>query len=203
MAKKCYLSYHEIDRFKNHAGLQRHETSKHSTYNLLPNHIQQIPESELCHLKDAIIKELQKRLKNHHRAVGKQVFSLHCSENAFVGLFGAYITRYSLCGSFYICSFKGENAIEIIESIFNNNWYKRNYGNGQLSFVRLYIPEEQDISKIDNKKQCSNKNSKPKKYKSKLFPNNKMIIEWRITGFKDKANYEYRAGMLQIRFFLD
>ncbi|CAG8771788.1 11479_t:CDS:1, partial [Gigaspora margarita] len=84
----------------------------------------------LCHLKDTIIKELQKRLKNHHRAVEKQVFSLHCSENAFVGLFGAYITHYSPCGSFYICNFKGENAIEIIGSIFNNNnWYKHNYGN--------------------------------------------------------------------------
>ncbi|RIB00571.1 hypothetical protein C2G38_2163574 [Gigaspora rosea] len=107
--------------FKNHAGLQRYKTSKHSTYNLLPNHIQQIPESELCHLKDAIIKELQKKLKNHYLAVGKQVFSLHCSENAFVCLFGAYITRYLPCGSFYICNFKGENAVESIGSIFNNN----------------------------------------------------------------------------------
>ncbi|CAG8670273.1 14672_t:CDS:2, partial [Racocetra fulgida] len=59
--------------FKNYAGLQRHETSKHATYNLLPNHIQSIPESELLHLKNAVIKELQKRLKNYHRAVGKQL----------------------------------------------------------------------------------------------------------------------------------
>ncbi|CAG8840728.1 35530_t:CDS:1, partial [Gigaspora margarita] len=135
--------------------------------------------SELCHLKDAIIKELQKKLKNHYRAIGKQVFSLHCSENAFVGLFGAYITYYLPCSSFYICNFKGENAVKTIGSIFNNNnWYKRNYGNEQLSFVRLYIPEEQDISKKNNETYCSNENSKPPiKSKSKLFPNDEMIIE--------------------------
>ncbi|CAG8836022.1 39189_t:CDS:2 [Gigaspora margarita] len=134
---------------------------------------------KLCHLKDAIIKELQKKLKNHYRAVGKQVFSLHCSENAFVGLFGTYIMCYSPCGSFYSCNFKEENAVETVGSIFNNNnWYKHNYGNGQLSFVRLYISEEQDISKKNNETYCSNENSKPpKKSKSKLFLNDEMIIE--------------------------
>ncbi|CAG8845677.1 27627_t:CDS:2, partial [Racocetra persica] len=137
----------------------------------------QIPESELLYLKNVVIKELQKRLKNHHHAVGKQVFSLHCSENAFVGLFGAYITRYLPCSSFYICNFKGEDAVDTIGSIFNNNnWYKRHYGNDQ---------------------------KQSKKSQSKLSSNGEMIIEWKVTGFKDKENHEYRAGVLQIRFFLD
>ncbi|CAB4425740.1 unnamed protein product [Rhizophagus irregularis] len=64
----------------NRSGLQRHETLKHVSYNTLPSHIQPVSESELSHLKKAIIKELQKRLKNYHTAVGKQVFSIHCSE---------------------------------------------------------------------------------------------------------------------------
>ncbi|CAG8851533.1 34130_t:CDS:1, partial [Gigaspora margarita] len=83
----CTICTRSSKGFKNHAGLQRHETSKYSIYNLLPNHIQQIPELELCHLKDTIIKELQKKFKNHYYAVEKQVFSLHCSKNTFVGLF--------------------------------------------------------------------------------------------------------------------
>jgi hypothetical protein len=45
-------------------------------YNTIPSHIRPVPDSELSHLKNAIIKELQKRLKNHYTAVGKQVFSV-------------------------------------------------------------------------------------------------------------------------------
>ncbi|CAB4385441.1 unnamed protein product [Rhizophagus irregularis] len=52
--------------------------------------------SELTHLKKAIIKELQKRLKNNHNAIGEQSFSIHCSEDAFIGIFRPHITRYSL-----------------------------------------------------------------------------------------------------------
>ncbi|CAG8795241.1 10301_t:CDS:1, partial [Dentiscutata erythropus] len=99
----------------------RHETLKYASYNLLPNHIQQIPELELNHLRKAIIKELQKKLKNHYHAVGEQVFSVHCSENAFVGIFGSYITCYSPCGSFYLYNFGGEDAVETIGLIFNND----------------------------------------------------------------------------------
>ena len=43
-------------------------------------------------MKRAIIKELQKRLKNHHTAVGEQIFSLQCSEDDFVGVFRTHIT---------------------------------------------------------------------------------------------------------------
>ncbi|CAG8726151.1 18054_t:CDS:1, partial [Acaulospora morrowiae] len=189
------------------SGLQRHETIKHSTYNLLPNHIQKIPDLELSHLKNVIVKELQKRLKNNYHAVGEQVFSLHCSENAFVGIFGAYITRYSPCGSFYICSFKGENAIKKIGLIFGKeHWYRRHYGNGQQSFVRLYVPKKQNMSVNHNQLQYNdeNMNVQPKKKsKSRLSSNGEMTIEWRVTGFKDKENHEYRAGVLRICFFLD
>ncbi|CAG8471618.1 23848_t:CDS:2, partial [Gigaspora rosea] len=139
----------------------RHKILKHASYNLLPNHIQQIPKSELNHLRNAIIKELQKKLKNHYRAVGEQVFSMHCSKNAFVGIFGPYITCYSPCGSFYLCNFGGEDAVETIGLIFNNNqWYKRDYGN-------------------------------------------EMTVEWRVIGFKDKANQEHKAETFKIQFFLD
>ncbi|CAG8503263.1 166_t:CDS:2 [Scutellospora calospora] len=155
----CTICTRSKKGYKSYSGLQRHETSKHASYNLLPNHIQQIPKSELDHLKNAIIKELQKKLKNHYRAIGEQVFSIHCSENAFVGIFGSYITRYSPCGSFYFCNFRGENAVETIGLIFNNNqWYQHDY---------------------------------------------EMIVEWRVIGFKDKANKEYKAGTLKIRFFID
>ncbi|CAB5350684.1 unnamed protein product [Rhizophagus irregularis] len=42
--------------------------------------------SELTHLKKAIIKELQKRLKNNHNAIGEQSFSIHCRQLSFVRL---------------------------------------------------------------------------------------------------------------------
>lgn len=177
--------------FKNRSGLQRHETLKHKSYNTLPPHIQQIPNSELLHLKQAIIKELQKRLKNHHTAVGEQVFSLHCSENAFVGIFKTHITRYSPCGSFYFCSFKGETAFDEIGKLLGDkNWGERNYGQGQLSFVRLYVPEEFE----------SNINIGGK---IKLSINGEMTIKWKVTGGKDKENHKFEAGAAQFRFFLD
>ena len=115
----------------------------HITYNIIPSHIQPVSKSELLHLKRAIIKELQKRFKNHHTTVGEQTFSLHCSEDAFVGAFKTHITRYSPCGSFYFCSFKGETSFDKIGQILGDkNWGERNYGKGQLSFVRLHVPEE-------------------------------------------------------------
>ena len=101
-------------------------------------------------MKKVIIKELQKRLKNHHTAIGKQTFSLHCSEDAFVSVFKSHITRYSPCGSFYFCSFKGETSFdEIGQTLGDENWGERNYGKGQLSFVRLYVPGA--ISNDENK----------------------------------------------------
>jgi len=179
--------------FKNHAGLQRHETLQHASYTKLPSHIQQVPESELCHLKNTIVKELQKKLKNHYRAVGEQVFSLHCSENAFVSIFRAHITRYSPCSSFYLCSFQGEDAVKTIGVIFNNiYWCERDYGNGQRSFVRLYVPEVLESEQVP-----------PKKKSKRKLSNGEMTIKWKVTGFKDRAGREHRAGVLQIRFFLD
>ncbi|PKK66537.1 hypothetical protein RhiirC2_868251 [Rhizophagus irregularis] len=119
----CSICKRRVKGFKNRSGLQRHETLKHMFYNTLPSHIQPVPDSELSHLKKAIIKELQKRLKNHYTAVGKQVFSVHCSEDAFVGIFKNHITRYSPCGSFYLCSFKGEKAFDEIGKILDDeNW---------------------------------------------------------------------------------
>src|SRR5829696_124320 len=83
--------------YKSHGGLQRHETLKHCNYNIPPSHILPVPEYELNHLKKIMVREIGKRLKNHHSTVGKQVFSIHCSEHAFVGIFGQYIERYSPC----------------------------------------------------------------------------------------------------------
>ncbi|PKC56608.1 hypothetical protein RhiirA1_402007 [Rhizophagus irregularis] len=133
--------------------------------------------SELTHLKKAIIKELQKRLKNHHNAIGEQSFSIHCSEDAFIGIF----------------SFKGENAFDEIGEILNDkNWGERNYGQGQLSFVRLHVPEI-DNSNISNKR----------KTKAKLSENGEMTITWKMMGGVDKENHKFEAGTAQFHFFLD
>ncbi|CAB5376260.1 unnamed protein product [Rhizophagus irregularis] len=83
----CSICKRRTKGFKSQAGLQSHETLKHIAYNTPPQHIRSVPKSELLHLKRVIVKELQKRLKNHHTAVGEQTFSIHCSEDAFVGLF--------------------------------------------------------------------------------------------------------------------
>ncbi|CAB5175839.1 unnamed protein product [Rhizophagus irregularis] len=187
----CSICTRRTKGFKTRSGLQRHETLKHISYNKLPSHIQQISNSELSHLKSAIIKELQKVLRNNYTAVGEQTFSLHCSENAFVGVFKDHITRYSPCGSFYFCSFKGENAFDEIGQILDDEkWGERNYGKGQLSFVRLYIPENGD----DNHKQ---------KTKMKLSANGEMTVKWQMTGGKDEENHKFEAGSVQFHFFLD
>ncbi|POG58950.1 hypothetical protein GLOIN_2v1488230 [Rhizophagus irregularis DAOM 181602=DAOM 197198] len=164
----CSICKRRVKGFKNRSGLQRHETLKNVSYNTLPSHIQPVSESELSHLKKAIIKELQKRLKNHHTAVGKQVFSIHCSEDAFVGIFRNHITRYSLCGSSYLCIFKGEKAFDEVGKVLDDkNWGERNYGGGQLNFVRLYMPESENNSYDQN----------AKKLKSKLVYNGEMTVK--------------------------
>ncbi|GBC40482.2 uncharacterized protein OCT59_012500 [Rhizophagus irregularis] len=190
----CSICKRRAKGFKNRSGLQRHETLKHVSYNTLPSHVRSVPNSELSHLKKAIIKELQKRLKNHHTAVGKQVFSIHCSEDAFVSIFKNHITRYSPCGSSYFCSFKGEKAFEEVGKILDDeNWGERNYGGGQLSFVRLHMPE------VEN----SNYEQSAKKSKTKSLVNGEMTVQWKVTGGKDKENHKFEAGSAQFRFFLD
>ncbi|EXX65965.1 uncharacterized protein OCT59_027828 [Rhizophagus irregularis] len=190
----CSICKRRVKGFKNRSGLQRHETLKHVSYNTLPSHIQPVSESELSHLKKAIIKELQKRLKNHHTAVGKQVFSIHCSEDAFVGIFRNHITCYSPCGSSYLCIFKGEKAFDEVGKVLDDkNWGERNYGGGQLSFVRLYMPESENNSYDQN----------AKKSKSKLVYNGEMTVKWKVTGGRDKENHKFEAGSAQFRFFLD
>ncbi|GBB99431.1 hypothetical protein RclHR1_03520011 [Rhizophagus clarus] len=190
----CSICKRRVKGFKNRSGLQRHETLKHSSYNTLPSHIQPVSDSELSHLKKAIVKELQKRLKNHHNAVGKQVFSIHCSEDAFVGIFKDHITRYSPCGSSYLCQFKGEKAFDEIGKILDDkSWGERNYGKGQLSFVRLQIPEGEN----------NNYDQKIKKSKSNLLADGEMIVQWKVTGGRDKENHKFEVGSAQFRFFLD
>jgi hypothetical protein len=138
------------------------------SYNTLPSHVRPVLDSELSHLKKAIIKELQKHLKNYYTAVGKQVFSIHCSEDAFVSIFKNHITCYSPCGSSYFCSFKGEKAFEEVGKILDNeNWGEHNYGGGQLSFVCLHMSE------IEN----SNCKQNAKKSKAKSLVNGKMTVQ--------------------------
>ncbi|CAG8856011.1 30626_t:CDS:1, partial [Gigaspora margarita] len=116
------------------AGLQRHENIKHSDYKNIPTHILLVPEYELLHVKHVIVKELQKRLKNHYSNKGEQVFSIHCSENCFVGIFGQYLIRYFVCGGWYRCFFDGEEAIDQLAEILEDvRWAERNYENRQLS----------------------------------------------------------------------
>ncbi len=66
---KCTIYTRRIKGFKSHAELQWYEMLKHSTYNILLPHIQLVSDSELLHLKKAIIKKLQKWLKNHYNAI--------------------------------------------------------------------------------------------------------------------------------------
>ncbi|GET04852.1 hypothetical protein GLOIN_2v1488230 [Rhizophagus clarus] len=157
-----------VKGFKNQSGLQWHETLKHSFYNTLSLHIQPVSDFKLLHLKKAIVKELQKCFKNYHNAVRKQVFSIHCSEDAFVGIFKDHITHYSRCGSSYLCQFEGEKAFDEIGKILNDkSWGERNYGKGQLSFVCLQIPEGEN----------NNYDQKIKKSKSNLLADGEMIVQ--------------------------
>ncbi|RIB22103.1 hypothetical protein C2G38_2174769 [Gigaspora rosea] len=159
--------------FKSKAGLQRHENIKHSDYKDIPTHILLVPEYELLHVKHVIVKEIQKRLKNHYSNKGGQVFSIHCSENCFIGIFGQYLTRYSVCGGWYRCFFDGEEAIDQLAEIFKDvRWAERNYENRQLSWVKLCL--ERGI-----------------------------LIEWKIRGFSDKAGHRCESGEATFRFIVD
>ena len=70
---------------------------------------------------------------------------------------------------------------------------ERNYGQGQLSFVRLFVSE----SFKNSGREQGTKNSK------KLLANGGMTVEWKITGGKDKENHTFEAGSAKFRFFLD
>ncbi|RIB11960.1 hypothetical protein C2G38_2202026 [Gigaspora rosea] len=181
--------------YKSKAGLQRHENLKHSNYKEIPAHISLVPEYELRHIKNVIVKELQKRLKNHYSKVGKQVFSIHCSENSFVGIFGQYLTWYSVCGGWYQCFFDGEEAIDQLTEIFEDSqWEERNYGNGQLSWVKLYENESDKIKETDHA------TLEPKK---KFHFEKGLLIEWRIKGFSDKAEYRCEGGEIMFKFVVN
>ncbi|CAB5374271.1 unnamed protein product [Rhizophagus irregularis] len=129
----CSICKSRAKGFKNRSGLQRHETLKYMSYNTFLSYVRLVLNSELSHLKKAIIKELQKRLKNHHTAVGKQVFSIHCSEDAFV-------------------TFE-----EIGKILVDENWKERNYGVEQLSFVCLHMPEVENSNYEQSAKKSKTK----------------------------------------------
>ncbi|CAG8610267.1 2828_t:CDS:2 [Dentiscutata heterogama] len=59
----CYTICDSKRTFKSKAGLQRHESLKHSNYKKISAHILLIPEHELQHIKNTMIKELQNQLK--------------------------------------------------------------------------------------------------------------------------------------------
>lgn len=84
---------------------------------------------------------------------------------------------------------------EIGQILGDKNWGERNYGKGQLSFVRLHIPET--ISNDEN----SSSERKKRKTKTKLSVNGEMTVEWKVTGGKDKENHKFEAGSAQFRFF--
>ena len=74
----------------------------------------------------------------------------------------------------------------------DKNWKKHNYGQGQLSFIHLYISEENNTN-ISNEK----------KDRTKLLKNEKMTVVWKMMGGKDKENHKFEAGSTQFCFFLD
>jgi hypothetical protein len=78
----------------------------------------------------------------------------------------------------------------------DENWGERNYREGQLSFVRLYMPESENNNYEQNAQNA-------KKSKKKLLINGEMTVQWKVTGGKDKENYKFEAGSAQFRFFLD
>ncbi|RHZ89801.1 hypothetical protein Glove_10g4 [Diversispora epigaea] len=59
-----------------------------------------------------MVREVGKRLKNHHSAVGKQIFLIHCSEYAFKGI---------------------ESCNILIEIFKDKQWGECNYGQCQIS----------------------------------------------------------------------
>ena len=75
----------------------------------------------------------------------------------------------------------------------DKSWGERNYGEGQLSFVRLQIPESEN----------NNYDQKTKKFKMNLLVDGEMIVRWKVTGRRDKENHKFEAGSAQFQFFLD
>src|SRR6185369_17726239 len=185
--------------YKSHSGLQHHETLKHSNYNIPPSHILPVPEYELSHLKKVMIREVGKWLKNHNSAVGEQLFSIHCSEHAFVGIFGKYIEQYSPCGNFYQCRFKEtESYNKLAEILKDKQWGECDYGQGQISWVQLVSDnKEQDNQNcINQNNQYYENNRKKRAHKNQI----ELFIECKIKGFKDEAKHDCFAGNVSFHF---
>ncbi|RIB10923.1 hypothetical protein C2G38_2204828 [Gigaspora rosea] len=71
-------------------------------------------------------------------------------ENCFIGIFGQYLTRYSVCGGWYRCFFDGKEAIDQLAEILEEvRWAERNYENRQLSWVKLYENNSKEIEKTE------------------------------------------------------
>jgi hypothetical protein len=49
----------------------------------------------------------------------------------------------------------------------------------------------------------NNYDQKTRKSKMNLLANGEMIVQWKVTGGKDKENHKFEAGSAQFRFFLD
>ena len=126
-----------------------------------------------------------------------EVFSIHCSENAFVGIFKNHIViHYSLCGSSYLCKFEGKKAFKKVGKILDDgNWEERNYGEGQLSFVYLHILKSENSNYEQNAQNA-------KKTKKTSLVDSEMIVQWKVTtDGKDKENHKFEVGSAQFCFF--
>ncbi|CAG8788423.1 2582_t:CDS:1, partial [Gigaspora rosea] len=82
----------------------------------------------------------------------------------------------------------------LTEVFEDSQWAERNYGNGQLSWVKLYENESDKIKETDHT------TLEPKK---KFHFEKGLLIEWRIKGFSDKAEHRCEGGEIMFKFVVD
>ncbi|KAF0479562.1 hypothetical protein F8M41_023827 [Gigaspora margarita] len=117
--------------FKNKQGLIRHEQIVHSLYNSPRAGIPILPQDAIAEFKKILVYHIQKKLSNNSSSAGPQCVMLSCTKSQFVGVFGGYITRYSITRCSYECFFSGQSAYNLLYQILDDeNWGVRYYLQG-------------------------------------------------------------------------
>ncbi|RIB06029.1 hypothetical protein C2G38_2218083 [Gigaspora rosea] len=147
-----------------------------------------------------LVHAIQKRVPLHFSRLGKQLVKFSCTESQFVGVFGRYITRFSLAKSSYYCIFKGENADNILSEIFEDQqWGTRFYDSGQYAYVILYIENsnQQQLSLLQKE------NSQTKSSLKKLPIQPEMHIQWYTESLTDTKGHFTSSGYISMIFRID
>ncbi|CAG8488219.1 15542_t:CDS:1 [Cetraspora pellucida] len=171
--------------FKKKSEWSRHETLKHSNYNIPSADFFTLSDFHINEVKDTLVYLIQSHLKLHTKFAGQQTISAPLTKLAFVSIFQNNINCYSICQQKYTCRFGGFDAYNTLANIFNQeNWRRRIYEHGQKSEVVL-VSDSTVLLASNNKlhNSCHLNFEKPE-----------IIIIWKKKIINNKDGNKFEAG---------